>query len=247
MSPRPRAPGTAPGIVSAPVEGAVRRARDGAASLSRLTVEERLTHLARLRTVILDRREEILDAICAETRKARSDVLMSEVFGSLDAIRWLELNAAGALADQKIPTPLTLMGKKSRVYYEPLGVLLVISPWNYPFHQAVVPIAYALAAGDTVVHKPSEWTPLAGLLESLLEAAAVAPNWVQVVQGDGRVGADLVGQRPDKVMFTGSTRTGRAILPRRHRRQQGGDHPGPGGPRRRAGRQRVRAAARPDR
>ncbi len=212
MSTLHEAPGLAPGTPTAPVEGAIERARDGAASLARLSVEERLIHLAQLRETILARREEILDAICAETHKARSDVLMSEVFGTLDAISWLEKNAAQALADEKIPTPLTLMGKKSRVYYEPLGVMVIISPWNYPFYQAIVPIVFALAAGNTVVYKPSEWTPLPGLIEELLEAAAVAPNWVQIVQGGGQVGADLVAQRPDKVMFTGSTRTGKAIL-----------------------------------
>ncbi len=212
MSTLNEAPGLARGIASARVEGAIERARDGAGSLARLSVTDRLIHLAKLREVILARHEEILDAICTETRKARSDVLMSEVFGALDAIGWLEKNAGDALADEKIPTPLTLMGKKSRVYYEPLGVMLVISPWNYPFYQAVVPIAFALAAGNAVVYKPSEWTPLPGLIEELLEAADVAPNWVQIVQGGGQVGADLLAQGPDKVMFTGSTRTGKAIM-----------------------------------
>ncbi len=206
------APGLAPDILSATAEGAVQRAREGAYSLGRLSVGERLAHLRMLRAEIQERREEILDAICAQTHKARSDVLMSEVFGALDAIAWLEKNAQDALADEKVPTPLTLMGKKSRIYYEPLGVMLIISPWNYPFYQAVVPIAFALAAGSTVVYKPSEWTPLEGLLESLLEAASIAPHWVQIVQGGGGVGAELVEQRPDKVMFTGSTRTGKKIL-----------------------------------
>ncbi len=193
------------------VEGAVERARAGALALSRLTVRERLAHLAQLRRAILARREEIVDRVQAETHKSRSDILISEVFGALDAIEWLEQHAADALADEKIPTPLTLMGKKSRIQYSPLGVLLVISPWNYPFYQALVPIAFALAAGSTVVYKPSEWTPLEGLVESLMEEAAIAPTWVQVVYGDGVVGAALLEQRPDKVMFTGSTRTGRVI------------------------------------
>ena len=206
------APGLDPDIRTAPVDGAVDRAREGALSLSRLSVPERLEHLAALRRVILGRREEILDRVAAETHKSRSDILMSEFFGALDALAWLERNATAALADEKIPTPLTLMGKKSRIQYEPLGVMLVISPWNYPFYQAIVPIGFALAAGSTVVYKPSEWTPLAGLIESLLEDAAIAPAWVQIVQGGGEVGAALVEQRPDKVMFTGSSRTGRRIM-----------------------------------
>ena len=104
------------------------------------------------------------------------------------------------------------MGKTSWTWYEPLGTILVISPWNYPFYQAIVPIACAVAAGNTVVYKPSEWTPLEGLVEDLLAEAQFAPNWVQIVYGDGAVGAALVEQRPDKIFFTGSTRTGRKIL-----------------------------------
>ena len=104
------------------------------------------------------------------------------------------------------------MGKTSWTWYEPLGTILIISPWNYPFYQAIVPIACAVAAGNTVLYKPSEWTPLEGLVEDLLAEAQFAPNWVQVVYGDGAVGAALVEQRPDKIFFTGSTRTGRRIL-----------------------------------
>lgn len=188
------------------------RARAAAVSLRRLTVEQRVERLAALRRVVLARREEVVDRITAETGKSRTDALVSEVYGVLDNLAWLEKYAARALADEKVPTPIALMGKKSRVLYEPLGTVLVIAPWNYPFYQALVPITSAVVAGSTVVHKPSEWTPLTGLVEDLLDEAGFAPGWVQVVYGDGRVGAELVAQRPDKVFFTGSTRTGRAVL-----------------------------------
>jgi acyl-CoA reductase-like NAD-dependent aldehyde dehydrogenase len=191
---------------------AMQHARAGGVSLRRLTIAERLAHLALLRGAILRRREEIVDRIQRDTGKSRSDALISEIFGVLDNLAWLEAHAAKALADRKQHTPLALMGKTSWTWYEPLGTILVISPWNYPFYQAIVPIACAVAAGNTVVYKPSEWTPLEGLVEDLLAEAQFAPNWVQLVYGDGTVGAALVDQRPDKVFFTGSTRTGRRIL-----------------------------------
>ncbi|MGW9631363.1 aldehyde dehydrogenase family protein [Agromyces sp. NPDC055520] len=194
------------------VDGVVERARHAQRSLRALSVAERLVHLRALRKAIDVRVDEIIDRVQAETGKARSDILMSEIFGAMDAIAWLEANAATALADEKVPTPMTLMGKKSRVWFQPRGVVLVISPWNYPFFQAIVPIAYALAAGNAVVYKPSEHTPLEGLLESLFERAAIAPNWVQIVYGDGMAGAEAIAQRPDQIMFTGSARTGRAIM-----------------------------------
>lgn len=194
------------------VTGVVERAREAQTAIAALSVQERLSHLAQLRATILARREEIIDRVRAETHKSRSDILMSEMFGALDVIAWLEKNAEDVLADERVPTPLTLMGKKSHIWYEPRGVVFVISPWNYPFFQAIVPIAAALAAGNAVVYKPSEHTPLEGLVESLLEDAAIAPNWVQIVYGDGAVGADVIDQRPDYVMFTGSAATGRKIM-----------------------------------
>ena len=191
---------------------AMERAREGGQSLRRLLLAERLAHLAALREAILRRREAIVDHIQRDTGKSRSDALISEIFGVLDNLAWLEAHAPKALADRKQHTPLALMGKTSWTWYEPLGTILIISPWNYPFYQAIVPIACAVAAGNTVVYKPSEWTPLTGLLEALLAEAQFAPNWVQVVYGDGAVGAALVDARPDKIFFTGSTRTGRRVL-----------------------------------
>ncbi len=192
--------------------GAVESARAGFASLRRVGLDERLAHLSSLKRVILRRREEIIDRIQRDTGKSRSDALISEIFGVLDNFAWLEKHGRKALADRKQHTPLALMGKTSWTWYEPLGVILVIAPWNYPFYQAIVPIACAFAAGNAVVFKPSEWTPLEGLIEDLLAEAQFAPNWVRVAYGDGAVGADLVGQKPDKIFFTGSTRTGRKIL-----------------------------------
>jgi len=193
-------------------ERAVREARAGTLSLRRLSVADRACYLGELRGVILRRREEIIDRIQKDTGKSRSDALISEIFGVLDNLRWLEKNAGRSLADRKQKTPIALMGKTSWTWYEPLGTVLVIAPWNYPFYQAVVPIACAFAAGNTVVHKPSEWTPMEGLVESLLAEAQFAPNWVRVVYGDGKVGAELIEAKPDKIFFTGSTRTGRKIL-----------------------------------
>jgi len=191
---------------------AMARTRGGNAALERTPVAERLRYLAALRGAILRRREEIVERVQRDTGKSRSDALISEIFGVLDNLAYLESHGAKILADRKQHTPIALMGKGSQTWYEPLGTILIISPWNYPFYQAIVPIACALAAGNTVVYKPSEHTPLEGLIEDLLADAQIPPNWVQVVYGDGSVGAALVAEKPDKIFFTGSTRTGRRIL-----------------------------------
>jgi len=190
------------------------KARAGAKSLSRRSVATRVAFIRTLREVIVRRREEIIDRIQQETGKSRSDALVSEIFGALDVLAWIEKFAPKHLAPQKVHTSIVLMGKKSETWCEPLGTILVISPWNYPFYQAIAPIALAVACGNTVLYKPSEWTPLSGLIEDLLAAAQFAPNWVRVVYGDGRVGAALIDTKPEKIMFTGSTRTGKVILQR---------------------------------
>lgn len=197
---------------ASPAERAMTAARAGAASLQALSLAERLAHLGDLQRIVLSRREEIIDRIQKDTGKSRADALISEIFGALDNLAWLRKSASKALRARKVATPIALLGKRSELWFEPLGTILIISPWNYPFYQAVVPIASAFAAGNTVVYKPSEWTPLEGLVEDLLAAAGFAPSWVQVVYGDGAVGSELIEQRPDKIFFTGSTRTGRKIM-----------------------------------
>ncbi len=197
---------------SPPPAAAFEEARSGQAFLRKLSPAERVAHLRRLRAVVLEEQDRIVAEVVQATGKARTDVLVSEVFGVLDHLAFLEKHAARALADRKVPTSPVLMGKKSRVFFEPLGTVLVISPWNYPFYQALVPITAALACGNTVVYKPSEHTPLTGLVESLLEKAGVPRNWVRVVYGDGAVGEALIAQGPQKIFFTGSTRTGKRIM-----------------------------------
>ena len=201
---------------AAPVDPAaeVTRARAGARSLRRRDLRSRLGYIAELRRVVLRRREEIIDRIQADTGKSRSDALVSEIFGTLDVLAWTERHALRHLRPQKVHTPITLLGKRSETWFEPLGTVLIIAPWNYPFFQALAPIALAIACGNTVVFKPSEWTPLTGLIEDLHAEAQFAPNWVRVVYGDGAVGAALIDAGPDRVMFTGSTKTGRAVLER---------------------------------
>ena len=177
-----------------------------------LSIRERLHFIKELKKVILDHSERIIEQIQHDTGKSKSDALVSEIFAVLDHLVYLEKNAKKALKDESVATPLALMGKKSKIFYEPMGTVLIISPWNYPFYQAVVPITAAFVAGNAVVYKPSEHTPLTGLIEEMLEKSGFEENWIQVVYGDGKMGADLIGLSPDKVFFTGSDRTGKLIM-----------------------------------
>lgn len=194
------------------IETTFRVARERATALRETSLESRLERVTALKNVVLREREAIIDRIQKETGKCRSDALMSEIFPILDFLHYLEKHAAKALAPRAVSTPIALMGKKSKIFFEPLGVVAVISPWNYPFYQAVVPCLSAYISGNAVVYKPSEHTPLQGLFESVLEKAGFEAGAIQVVYGDGALGAELIEQRPNKIFFTGSVSTGKKIM-----------------------------------
>jgi aldehyde dehydrogenase (NAD+) len=188
------------------------KAKNAEVELKKLTLTERIEKIRNLKKIVLERREWLIDKIQIDTGKSRSDALVSEIFGILDHLSYLEKNAGKALVDKKVTTPIAFMGKKSKIYFEPLGTVLIISPWNYPFYQALVPITSAFVCGNAVVYKPSEHTPLTGVVEEVLQQAGFASDWVKIIYGDGKVGAELIELRPDKIMFTGSDRTGRKIM-----------------------------------
>ncbi|CAM3734966.1 aldehyde dehydrogenase family protein [Parendozoicomonas haliclonae] len=194
------------------VDNLFARAREAADELRRTPLEQRQHAVEQVMDYVRDNRERIVDRICEETGKTRTDALVSEILGVLDNLEWNVHNARKILKDQKIPTPITLMGKKSRVFHEPFGVILKIAPWNYPFHIAMTFSLGAFLAGNAVILKPSEQTPLHGLLEEIFNVAPLIKRSVQVAYGNGMTAQQLIAARPDKIFFTGSTRTGKRIL-----------------------------------
>jgi aldehyde dehydrogenase (NAD+) len=116
------------------------------------------------------------------------------------------------MAGQSIRLPLWTWPARAKVHPEPLGCVLILGPWNYPFQLCLQPLVSALAAGNTAVLKPSELAPhTANLIAQLLQDTFPA-NTVQVVQGDGQVGAQLLEQRFDHIFFTGGARVARLIM-----------------------------------
>jgi aldehyde dehydrogenase (NAD+) len=111
-----------------------------------------------------------------------------------------------------VKTPISMLGKKSQIVFDPFGIVLVISPWNYPFYQALAPLTCSFVAGNATIYKPSELTPLKGLIESLLIESGFNSHWCQVIYGDGLVGAALIELKPNKIFFTGSVSTGKKIM-----------------------------------
>lgn len=176
------------------------------------TTEQRLRELRQLKQAIVARRDEVVARVVGEVGKCRTDALIAEIIGAVDWIEWLEHNAARLLAPQPVKTPITLLGKRSRLLHESLGVVLVICPWNYPFHNAITAIAAAVVAGNAIVYKPSEHAACQGLIESFTAGLPLLRSLVHVVYGDGAVGQQLIEQAPAKIFFTGSGATGARIM-----------------------------------
>jgi acyl-CoA reductase-like NAD-dependent aldehyde dehydrogenase len=177
-----------------------------------LTPKKRAFFLIQLRETLLNRVDELADLISRENGKPRFEAMANELLPSVDMLTYFAKRTPLLLRDQNIP--MTLMKhRKSYLNYWPLGVVAVISPWNYPFLLPFGEILMAFAAGNAVVFKPSEVTPLVGLkIQELCEQAGFPQNLIQTVIGDGTAGAAIIQQKPAKVFFTGSVPTGKKIM-----------------------------------
>ena len=189
------------------------RARAIQPSIQAMSVTQRVDEVLKIKDYIIANREDILTRIMRETGKSRVDGMTSEIFEIIDVIDVFAKLAPKVLVERvKVPIPLVLLGKKSELWYEPLGVILVIPPWNYPLYQTLVPGVMAFLSGNAVVAKPSEVTPLQGMIEEILTKSGFMKDAIQIVHGSGITGQRCIDARPDKVHFTGSCRTGRKIM-----------------------------------
>jgi acyl-CoA reductase-like NAD-dependent aldehyde dehydrogenase len=195
----------------ADVREAVLRARKAQPAWAQLGFDERARQLRRAVQVLLARQDEFVERIVGETGKPRVEVLAVEILAACDALEFYAKRAKRLLSDRKVRVHL-LRSKRLRIGYRPLGVVGIITPWNFPFLLSLNPTAQALMAGNAVVLKPSEVTPLSGrLVGDLFESAGLPEGVLNVVTGDGQAGAALVEAGVDKISFTGSVRTGRAV------------------------------------
>ncbi len=177
-----------------------------------MSVEQRIAEVYKIRDYVIANSDFILDCIIAETGKARTDAFAAEVFEVTDVIDVYRKLAPKTLKDRKVPQPIFLMEKKSMQYIEPLGTVLVITPWNFPFYQVIVPSLMSFLAGNATIVKPSEVTPLKPLWEHFFATSGFMKDAIQVVVGGKETGAKLLAHRPDKVHFTGSVKTGRKLM-----------------------------------
>ncbi len=174
---------------------------------------ERLYSLKRLAEAVQHHKEAVVTAINEDFgRRSRVETMVADIMVTLEEIKHAEKNLRRWMKPQSRPISLTFKPASGELRFLPLGVVGIVAPWNYPFQLAVIPLINAIAAGNRVMIKPSEFTPrLSALLAKMLSEVFSADE-VVVVQGDADVGAAFTSLPFDHLLFTGSTAVGRHVM-----------------------------------
>jgi succinate-semialdehyde dehydrogenase/glutarate-semialdehyde dehydrogenase len=208
--------GEAPVTDEAAVRAAVDRARAAQVAWGALPVRQRCKAMRAFRTTLARHGEALAEAIARENGKPLQEALSHDLVPVLDLMAWFETRAPRILARQKLPLHF-LLHRSSYLLCVPRGVVGVIGPWNFPLSIPVGDASMALFAGNAVVVKPSEFTPLIAMrVKALWDEACrldprLTPDLFQVVTGRGPTGAAVIRAGVDQVMFTGSVPTGRKV------------------------------------
>jgi acyl-CoA reductase-like NAD-dependent aldehyde dehydrogenase len=191
------------------------RARAAQPGWRALGFEGRARILRRMQKWLMDNHERVTSTIISETGKTQEDAYLAELTYTAGALQFWIKNAGRFLADEKVRvSTIAVTGKRLRVRYEPVGLVGVIGPWNYPLVNSFGDCIPALLAGNSVILKPSEITPLTSLMLADGLAASGLPDCVfGVATGRGATGAALIDEA-DMIMFTGSTATGKKVMER---------------------------------
>ncbi len=194
------------------VRAAVERARPAAAWWADLDWKRRRNYLLAWKSYLARYLGRIAQLVHVETGKPLADAQLETVLAIVH-IDWAAKHARRVLGPRRVRSGLVAMNQQAILEYQPFGVVGVIGPWNYPVFTPIGSIAYALAAGNAVVYKPSEFTPATGqwLVDSFAEVVGDQPV-LQLVTGFGEAGAALARSGVNKVAFTGSASTARKVM-----------------------------------
>lgn len=205
--------GTLPNLNAEQIAAAVERAAAAQVRWAATPVRDRLRVLGRFAELLCDQKESVAAVISREAGKPEVEALSTEIMVVLDTVKYLKNHVPAFLRPEPVPHGNPIMKLKGgQLLREPYGVVGIISPWNYPFSLPSVQTLTALATGNAVVLKPSEFTPFSSLeLERLLRAAGLDPELLQVITGEGAAGAALLSAKVQKVIFTGSVATGKRV------------------------------------
>jgi aldehyde dehydrogenase (NAD+) len=177
------------------------------------TVKERISKLKALKKAVeVTFRQEIRDAMMADYKKSQADVDLVEIYPVTSEIKHTISHLSGWMRPQSASTPLAFMGSSSYYKYEPKGVCLLISPWNFPFNLTFGPLVSAIAAGNTVIIKPSEMTPnSSGVIKKIVESL-FETNEIAVIEGGVETSTKLLDIPFNHIFFTGAPSIGKIVM-----------------------------------
>src|SRR3954454_3558179 len=178
-----------------------------------LSLQDRARYMKRAADALLDDIDEIAELLVQEQGKPRAEAFTMELLPTVDALHWCAKAGPKILADEKVAmTQAFTLSKKGHFSYEPIGVVGVIAPWNYPWSIPFGEVAIALMAGNGVVLKPASLTPLLGeRIREVFEKGGLPEGLIRVVHAGGRIGDALCRSSVGKVFFTGSVDVGRKV------------------------------------
>ncbi|MDR0268294.1 aldehyde dehydrogenase [Paenibacillus sp.] len=174
--------------------------------------EDRLRQLKRLREALIAYEKQIIAALNQDLNKSEFEAYSTEIGIVYEELSYTIKNLRSWMVPKKAKTALTHIGSKGRIIPEPYGTTLIIAPWNYPYQLAISPLIGALAAGNTVVLKPSELSPATSTLLAEILSGLFDEEYVAVVQGGPEVSQDLLDQPVDYIFFTGSVHVGKIVM-----------------------------------
>ncbi len=193
------------------VREVVEKSRKAQREWAKLSPQERAEELKKVIPALLNRKQKIVEILTKETGKPPLEALSGEIFTILESLEYAIYKGPALLEPKKISHRMMKI-LKTYAYYSPYGVVGLITPWNFPFFLSFGPAISALIAGNSVVIKPSEFTPLSVLeIVKVFEDAGMPENLVSVVTGYGETGEALIRSGVDKISFTGSVATGRKV------------------------------------
>lgn len=180
--------------------------------LKNTTAKERKEKLKKLEKLLFERRDDIKEAVYHDYHKPYEEVDITELYPVLTELRHAKRHLRGWMKPKKVDTPISMFGSRSEVRYEPKGTCLVISPWNYPFNLCLIPVVSAIAAGNTAMIKPSEFTPNTSRIVRELVEELFPENEMAVVEGDHTISQELLSLKFDHIFFTGSPAIGKIVM-----------------------------------
>ena len=202
--------GTVETITPAKVQDVVDDVAEVQPFWAQLSLADRARYMRRAADVLLDEIDDLAELLTREQGKPRVESYTMELLPTVDALKWIADEGPDILADERVPMPQAfLKTKRSKFVYEPIGVVGVIAPWNYPWSIPFGEVAIALMAGNGVVLKPASLTPMLGeRIRMLFEKAGFPEGLVRTIHGGGRIGDALVKSSAGKIFFTGSVEVG---------------------------------------